>query len=119
MCKQLAGCIVLACALTAPVSAQVWSKASPGGGRAFLTADVAADGTVLVGSDLSGLYRFTGTGSWTRIGRKDGLDATSVEVVRWKPGQSSIALAGTRNGLFRTPSGSSPEVWAKVTTFGI
>lgn len=118
MWNKLAGCIVLASALTAPVSAQDWSKASPGGGGAFLTADLAADGTVLVGSDLSGLYRFSGAGSWTRIGRKDGLDATSVEVVRWRPGQSTIALAGTRNGLFRTPSGSFPEVWAKVNTFG-
>ena len=80
---------------------------------------------MLVGSDLSGLYRRTGprfaeaTGDWARIGSKDGLDATSVEVVRFEPPAEysnalamPIALAGTRNGLFR--SDDDGKTWSKV-----
>ena len=108
----------VACACAAPVLAGPrWTRTTPGGGGAFLTADVAADGTVLVGSDLSGAYCRSGTGDWTRLGARDGLEATSIEVVRWKPGQSRIALAGTRNGMFRTPSGEAMP-WTQVAEFG-
>ncbi len=111
--------MVPVCAFALPAFTQpTWTRTSPGGGGAFLTADVAADGTVLIGSDLSGAYRRAGAGNWTRLGARDGLQATSVEVVRWKPRQSLIALAGTRNGLFRTPSGDPAVPWTKVTEFG-
>src|SRR5262249_60491900 len=33
-------------------------------------------------------------------------------------GQSVIALAGTRNGLFRTPSGRPGKPWIQVSEFG-
>src|SRR5262249_23695027 len=78
---------VVACVL-APVSARTdipWVKSSPGGGGAFLTVDVSVTGKVLVGSDLSGAYLRTGTGSWTRIGKYDGLNRTYVGCVRWSP----------------------------------
>lgn len=76
-------------------------------------------GDVLVGCDLSGLYRRTGNGDWTRVGTRDGLEATSVEVVRWEtpPEISTVrtvpeALAGTRNGLYRTSNAG--VTWAKI-----
>lgn len=100
-----------ACALPA-LAGPTWTKASPGGGGAFLTADVSDGGVVLVGCDLSGLYRRQGDGDWTRVGSKDGLDATSVEVIRWKPGSRTDALAGTRKGLYRTRDAG--VTWAKV-----
>jgi hypothetical protein len=104
----------------APAAGPTWTRCSPGAGGAFLTADVSENGTVLVGSDLSGIYRRQGSGDWTRIGSKDGLDATSVEVIRWKPTPATRtstaggdALAGTRNGLFRTRDAGL--TWSKVT----
>ena len=117
--RKLVATIAMACVLALPAFAgPTWTRATPGGGGAFLTADVAADGTVLVGSDLSGAYCRAGTGDWTHVGARDGLEATSIEVVRWKPGQSAIALAGTRNGMFRTPAPRPGRPWIKVTEFG-
>lgn len=96
--------ILLGMALwTAPAAAQApWLKASPGGGGAFFSVDVSVTGKVLVGSDLSGLYMRTGAGSWTRLGKDDGLVRTSFSCVRWSPATGESALAGGRNGLFRS-----------------
>jgi photosystem II stability/assembly factor-like uncharacterized protein len=58
------------------------------------------------------------TDNWVRIGSKDGLDATSVEVIRWEPPRLEIkphlyeALAGTRNGLYR--SDDDGVTWSKI-----
>lgn len=94
--------------------AQTWTKASPGAGGAFTCVDVSANGTVLVGSDLSGLYkRESSSGGWTRIGHSDGIKATAVDAVKWKPGDNNVALAGTRNGLYRTTNGGSS--WSAVS----
>ena len=79
-----------------------WIRASPGGGGAFLSVDVSVTGKVLVGSDLSGAYRRSGTGSWTRLGKDDGLTRTSIACVRWSPATGESALASGRNGLFRS-----------------
>jgi len=53
MWKSLAATTILLC-LSAPPAFAAWIKASPGAGGSFQTVDVAADGKVLVGSDLSG-----------------------------------------------------------------
>ena len=93
---------------------QTWTKTSPGAGGAFACVDVSANGTVLVGSDLSGLYKRSSSSSdWTRIGHSDGIKATAVDAVKWKPGDNSVALAGTRNGLYRTTDGGSS--WSAVS----
>lgn len=92
--------------------AQTWNMSSPGAGGAFTCADVSANGTVLVGSDLSGLYKRTAPYDWVRIGHSDGINATAVDAVRWEPGSNSVALAGTRNGLYRTTNGGSS--WSVV-----
>jgi hypothetical protein len=62
--------------------------------------DVSVTGKVLVGSDLSGIYTRTGAGAWTRLGKDDGLNRTSLACVRWSPATGESALAGGRNGLF-------------------
>lgn len=106
----------LALATLVPVrgEAQTWLKSSPGAGGAFTCVDVSANGTVLVGSDLSGLYKRTSSsGNWTRIGHSDGIKATAVDAVKWKPGDNDVALAGTRNGLYRTTDGGSS--WSTVS----
>jgi len=87
----------------------IWTKSSPGGGGSFQTVDVAADGKVLVGSDLSGAYLRSTAGTWQRLGKRDGLNVSTVVAVAWKPGQSLIALAGTKKGLFRTADGG--QTW--------
>ncbi|MGH7730489.1 MAG: WD40/YVTN/BNR-like repeat-containing protein [Candidatus Eiseniibacteriota bacterium] len=124
MTNHLAAALLAASALGAlgaPAHAEpTWTRCSPGGGGAFLTVDVSEAGTALVGSDLSGIYRRSADGEWSRVGSKDGLDATSVEVVRWEPLPAfrtatkapTDALAGTRNGLYRT--GDAGVTWAKV-----
>jgi hypothetical protein len=120
MWKRLTVAIIPVFAFATPTFAQLeWAKASPGGGGSFQTVDLADNGTVLAGSDLSGAYlRLPGADGWRRLGRRDGLDATSVEVVRWKPGQSAIALIGTRKGLYRTTNPTAPGVtWTKIPGF--
>jgi len=94
------------------VAEPAWSKVSPGGGGSFKCVDVAVNGKVLAGSDLSGAYLRTGTGDWIRLGRRDGIDATSVECVKWKPGRADTALVGTRNGLYL--STDSARTWSSV-----
>jgi hypothetical protein len=89
-----------------------WNKASPGAGGAFLCVDVESNGKVLAGSDVSGAYRRDGTGNWTRLGKRDGINATSIECVKWKPGRSDIALMGTRNGLYL--STDSAKTWSQM-----
>ena len=102
-----------------PVAAQPqWTRASPGGGGAFLTVDVSVTGRVLVGSDLSGAYMRSGTGSWTRLGKKDGLIRTSIACVRWSPATGESALAGGRNGLFlSTDAGASWQMTGGPPSF--
>jgi Big-like domain-containing protein/sortilin (neurotensin receptor 3) len=88
-----------------------WTRASPGGGGAFLSVDVSVTGKVLVGSDLSGAYMRSGTGPWTRLGKSDGLIRTSIACVRWSPATGESALAGGRNGIYRsTNAGVSWQV---------
>lgn len=113
MWKRVLATTVLMSALTLEATGDPqWTKASPGGGGSFQTVDVAADGKVLVGSDLSGAYLRTGTGDWQRLGKRDGLVAATVVAVSWKPAQSSIALAGTKKGLYRTNDGG--QSWTLV-----
>ncbi|MGH7731506.1 MAG: Ig-like domain-containing protein [Candidatus Eiseniibacteriota bacterium] len=94
--------LTMALAVSPAAAEPPWTKASPGGGGAFLSVDVSATGKVLVGSDLSGAYLRSGTGTWTRLGKDDGLLRTSVACVRWSPATGESALAGGRNGLFRS-----------------
>ena len=125
MKRPLLAAALAAFLLPLPALAEpTWTRASPGGGGAFLTVDVNDVGGVLVGSDLSGIYRRAGDGSWTRVGSRDGLDATSVEVIRWEPAVESRnskkapeALAGTRNGLYRTHDAG--VTWTKVADTNI
>ena len=118
MYRMLVAALMLVSASAVPALAQfTWTKASPGGGGSFQTVDVAADGKVLVGSDLSGAYLRSGTSNWTRLGRAHGIEATAVVAVRWKPGQSPSldALIGTKNGLYRTANGGS--TWTRVSAY--
>ena len=106
--------LVLAALVPGHGRAQTWTKSSPGGGGAFTCVDMSSNGTVLVGSDLSGLYkRESSSGGWTRIGHSDGIKATAVDAVKWKPGDNNVALTGTRNGLYRTTNGGSS--WSEVS----
>jgi hypothetical protein len=106
--------LLLAAGVPSQGRGQTWTKASPGAGGAFTCVDMSANGTVLVGSDLSGLYKRENSSSgWTRIGHSDGIKATAVDAVKWKPGDNNVALAGTRNGLYRTTNGGSS--WSVVS----
>jgi hypothetical protein len=117
MCKTIVAVLVLIGVSALPAFGQpTWTKASPGGGGSFQAVDLAEDGKVLVGSDLSGAYLRSGTATWTRLGKSQGIDATAVVAVRWKPGPpSQDALIGTKNGLYRTTNGGT--VWTRVSAY--
>lgn len=85
-----------------------WWTTNPGGGGNFATVDVSLLGPVLVGSDVSGLYRRSGaSGSWTRVGYFDGLIATNVLSLRFSQKSPLVAICGTGNGVHRSADGGA------------
>jgi hypothetical protein len=97
---------VLFCLMLSPAArAELhWTSSGPGGGGAFAGAAVSADGkTVIVPSDLGGLYRSTTGGkNWQAIGSNKGLTATHVDAVAFDPDISGVVLAGAQGGIYRS-----------------
>ncbi len=84
-----------------------WAPTGSGGGGAFSAPSVAADGTLLVGSDLSGAYLSRTGGSWTALGASRGLTDTHVSATVFAPGRSDVFLLGTDGGIHRSLDGGS------------
>src|SRR6185436_2606801 len=75
---------------------------------AFTCAAAGPDGTILIGSDISGAYRSTDRGAtWTNIGYAGGLAECFVGAVAFDPADPAIAYIGGENGLYRSADGGS------------
>ena len=84
-----------------------WAPTGSGGGGAFSAPSVAADGTLLVGSDLSGAYLSRTGGSWTTLGASRGLTDTHVSATVFAPGRSDVFVLGTDGGIHRSLDGGT------------
>jgi len=102
-------CLALASLDPAPAArAATWTNVNPGGGGAFTCAAAGPDGTILVGSDISGAYRSTDRGAtWTNIGYAGGLAECFVGAVAFDPADAAIVYLGGENGLYRSADGGS------------
>ena len=97
-------------------STPVWERTNPGGGGAFLSIE-ARNGTVVVGSDLSGAY-ISKPGlpaAWTVIGPNQNMTATHVSEVAFHPDDingKDLLFLGTDDGIFRSDDGGDSFVHA-------
>src|SRR5205814_5351892 len=91
----------------APAHAAAWSNVNPGGGGAFTCVAASPNGTILVGSDIGGVYRSSDHGaSWENIGYLNGgLEKCYVASAAFDPNYGSIVYLGTDGGLYLSTSG--------------
>ena len=83
-----------------------WTRTNPGGGGALAMAGATASGTLLVASDLSGIYRSFDKGkSWDVLGANNGLIETHISALGFHTSNGNIFFAGTGDGLYRTTNG--------------
>jgi hypothetical protein len=113
--KKILGAVLLMlwCGLAGATTA--WTPSSMGAGGNFCAADINSNGVVLVGSDISGLYRRTSnSGDWTRVGYQDGLDCTHIFSLRFMDAEPNKVIAGTGRGFYYS-SGAGAS-WSRVTS---
>lgn len=94
-----------------------WTALAPGGGGNFSCASVSSTGNWLVGSDNSGLYWRTYSGSawtWKRIGILNGLLSAQIRSVAYDPLNPSRAACAAGNGLFL--STNSGQTWSRESS---
>jgi hypothetical protein len=98
--------IILAtlCALPgAAIAALSWSSSGPGGGGALASPSVSVNGSVIVASDLGGVYRSTdGGANWSAIGNNKGLQSTHVDALAHHPTIDGTVFLGAEGGIYRS-----------------
>ena len=83
-----------------------WVRTNPGGGGAVSMIVGTANGTILSGSDLSGVYKSGDNGlSWTPIGSVQGLTKTHISALAPHPTDGESFFIGTGEGIFKTING--------------
>jgi len=95
----------LACGLLflAQQGLAAWQAANVGGGGWFERIAVAADGTLYVASDLSGVYVSTDNGQhWAILGPGTGMDSTHVAGFGMHPNNPARFFVGTEQGIYKT-----------------
>lgn len=89
-------------------NAASWKDTSPGAGGWYMAVGVTTDGSIVVGSDLSGAYITNDQGvSWKAIGATKGLTVPHVSAVGIHPSNANIILLGTEAGIFRSANKGS------------
>ena len=92
-----------------------WIRTNPGGGGAVSMLTGTANGTILAGSDLSGVYKSTDNGqSWTPIGSAQGLTATDIISLAPHASNGNTFYIGTGAGIFKTTDGGQTVSQANV-----
>lgn len=80
-----------------------WIRTNPGGGGAFSTAGITANGTLVALSDLSGVYVSKDEGeTWTVHGSAHGLTVTHASAFAADPNDGNTFWIGTEVGIFHT-----------------
>ena len=99
--------IICCCLVSINSAAQAnWIRTNPGGGGAFLSIGAGVDGTILIGSDLSGAYISKDNGqTWNVIGVIHGLTAPHVSEVAFHPEDAQLLFLGTDSGIFLSSDG--------------
>jgi len=81
----------------------LWERTNPGGGGAFSMIGSTAWGTLVAGSDLSGVYRSFDKGKhWEPLGEVNGLMNSAVVSLGFHPSNGDTFYVGTTNGLYKT-----------------
>ncbi len=92
-----------------------WVRTNPGGGGAVSMVTGTANGTILSGSDLSGVYKSTNNGqSWTPIGSAQGLTRTHITSLAPHASDGNTFFIGTSAGIFKTNDGGNTVTQATV-----
>ena len=101
--RALPGVVWLVAASTAagalsaagPARAGVWSNVNPGGGGAFTCVGAGISGTIIVGSDIGGVYRSDNHGAtWENVGSSGGgLIRSYVSSVAFSPSMRFISTS--------------------------
>lgn len=83
-----------------------WIRTNPGGGGAIATVVATADGTILAGSDLSGVYRSKDNGqTWDVLGANQGIIETHISSFGLDPNDANTFFAGAYTGAYKTTDG--------------
>ncbi len=83
-----------------------WERTNPGGGGSFGVVGASLNGTIYVGSDLSGVYRSVDGGfTWDVLGFANGLTETHISALGFHVEDANIVFVGTENGIFRSDNG--------------
>ncbi|MBK8443527.1 MAG: hypothetical protein IPL35_08985 [Sphingobacteriales bacterium] len=94
-----------------------WVRTNPGGGGAFNVIEAGSGGTILVGSDLSGVYKSTDNGnSFIPLGEQHGLTMAHIGGIGFDPDNDNIFFVGTVSGLYKTSDGGT--TFSKVISTG-
>ena len=81
----------------------LWIPTNPGGGGAYSSVAANGAGTLMAGSDLSGVTLSRDYGeSWETVGPGRGIDTTHISSVAFDRQDPEIAFAGADGGLFRS-----------------
>ncbi len=95
---------VLVC--TIAFSQHNWIRTNPGGGGAIATVGATADGTIVVASDLSGIYRsYDGGKTFDVVGANQGLIETHISSFGFHPTNGKVYFAGAYSGAYKTKDG--------------
>ncbi|MEE9438200.1 MAG: hypothetical protein V3V14_04315 [Saprospiraceae bacterium] len=88
-----------------------WIRTNPGGGGAIAVVGATASGTIVVASDLSGIYRSSDDGiTWDVLGANQGLLETHISSFGFDPTDGDIFFAGTYLGAYKTTDGGDSFV---------
>ena len=83
-----------------------WTRTNPGGGGAIATVGATVNGTILVASDLSGIYRSTDNGeSFDVVGANQGLTETHISAFGFDPNDNDTFFVGSYLGAYKTTDG--------------
>ncbi len=92
-----------------------WVRTNPGGGGAVSMITGTANGTILSGSDLSGVYKSVDNGqSWTPIGSAQGLTRTHITSLAPHASDGNTFFIGTGSGIFKTNNGGNNVTQANI-----
>ncbi len=83
-----------------------WLRTNPGGGGAIAVVGATVDGTIIVASDLSGIFRSYDDGvSFDAVGANQGILETHISALGFDPNDANTFYAGGYTGLYKTTDG--------------